>query len=366
MASPHHIREQNRSTLVNHDHAHPNETIPTQSWSQDQTLHVAAVYSNPCRWRSRRELFNNFRRHMESLPNVRLYVGELAYGDRPFEVTTKDNPDDLQLRTREVLWHKENLLNLVINRFDAGWEYGAISDGDFHFSRHDVALETIHQLQRYDWVQMYSTYSDLSPTHKPMRLQHSFAFKYATGQLSEDMMRTLGASDAYGSEYGSRGVGTTGGCWAFRRESFDAVGGLLDTCILGSGDWHMAFGVAGAPDSHPNVAELTKCGARYAESIKVWQARASAAVRRNVGFVNCHALHYFHGSKKKRGYGERWKILRDNDFNPHADIYRDSHGVWQLNPNRIKLRDDVRRYFDSRSEDDPGFYGSDRELPDQG
>lgn len=365
--SRHHSREIERSALVDHRKLHPNGSIPHQDWAEGQTLHVAAVYSNPCRWRSRLALFNDFRRHISSLPNVRLYVGELAYGDRPFEVTSRDNPDDLQLRTREVLWHKENLLNLVVNRFQPGWEYGAICDGDFHFSRHDIALETIHQLQRYEWVQMFSTYSDLSPHHRPMRLLRSFAHKFANGELSEAALESFAASGAYGS--GTRkikGVGTTGGCWAFRREAFDRVGGLLETCILGSGDWHMAFGLAGSPDTHPNVAELTRCSTRYAESIKNWQNRAAAATRRNIGVVDCHALHYFHGSKKLRGYGERWKILRDHDYDPSRDVYRDSQGILQLSPDRIAFRDDLRRYFDSRTEDDISFHAGDGHLAEQG
>jgi len=358
MASPHNRRELDRSHhQVDHEHPHPNGTSAHRHWAPEQTLHVAAVYSNPCRWASRTRLFNDFRRHMANLPNVRLYVGELAYGDRPFEVTSASHPDDLQLRTREVLWHKECLLNLVVNRFDQGWEYGACSDGDFTYTRHDVAIETIHQLQRYDWVQMFSAYTDLSREHRPMRLSKSFATRYVSGELDGRILK--------GSSYDSKGgVGATGGAWAFRRESFDACGGLLDTCILGSGDWHMAFGLAGVPDVHPNVAEMTKCGERYAESIRTWQSRAARAVRQNIGVVDCHAIHHFHGSKHHRGYGERWKILRDNDFNPHTDIHRDSHGVWQLNREKTKLRDEIRRYFDSRSEDSTQLMPGDKILGD--
>ena len=40
-----------------------------------------------------------------------------------------------------------------------------------------------------------------------------------------------------------RSVGATGGAWAFRRSALEAVGGLLDICILGHGDWSIAFGL---------------------------------------------------------------------------------------------------------------------------
>ena len=111
---------------VHHDVLHPNGSIAHQQWSQDQTLHVAVAYCNPYRFTTRRHLFNDFRRHISSMPNVKLYVGEVVYGDRPFEVTSPTNPLDFQWRIKdEVLWHKENILNQVIERFDSGWKYVA-------------------------------------------------------------------------------------------------------------------------------------------------------------------------------------------------------------------------------------------------
>ncbi len=140
---------------------HPNVHHRSQQWSNEQTLHIAVPYSNPYRWNTRRNLMNDFRHHMKGTPNVVIHVGELAYGDRPFEVTG-DDPNDIQLRTESELFHKENILNLVISSFPNDWKYGAYVDADFTFTRHDWALETIHQLQHHAWVQPFSTYLDLS------------------------------------------------------------------------------------------------------------------------------------------------------------------------------------------------------------
>lgn len=686
---------------VNHDVLHPNNSRAHSAWAQDQTLHVAAVYSNPRRWRTRRFLFNDFRRHMEQLPNIKLYVVEVAFGDRPFEVTTANHPLDLQLRTSHELWVKEAALNLMIQKFSPDWRYGAYCDGDFHFTRYDVGLETIHQLQHHHWVQMFSSYCDLSPDHHPMRVINSFAHRFSTGSLTKELLAKYRIGDYYYT--GGKGIGATGGAWAFRREAFNDCGGLLDTCILGcyddqtevftdrgwlpfadltlydrvlslspdkvaewqpvtklhrypydgpmkrfksqsvdlvvtpnhrmvyekndslyfeeasdfkqskasrkvpknqrwsgvvpdtlpvaidvsiedwvafiglwlaegwtylatdkgtgchhyrigiaqkpgkkrdrissllnrfpiswnesvdgfvgnhkglftflsslgkrswekripddikelpsglleiflewymlgdgnvdkarkpnhtdsrrmfttspflkddlleviiktgcwgsyreraprtsqplkcgrsitarrvgydiwihrgeafhlkgrhvsesdysgevfccetpyhtllvrrngkmiwcgnSGDWHMAFGLVGEPDQHPTVSEITKCGARYADSIKIWQTRAAQVTRKNVGVVPGHAIHYFHGSKQRRGYGERWKILRDNDFDPYRDLFRDSQGLYQIVPDKIALRDDIRRYFKSRCEDDISLLEGDSLLGD--
>jgi hypothetical protein len=116
--------------------------------------------------------------------NVHLHVGELGYGDRPFEITDPaQDPNDLQLRTNHELFHKENVLNRIIQTFPAGWKYGAYIDADFHLTRHDWALETIQQLQHYDFVQPFSSYSDLTGEtygtgHLPLQVNTGFAFNY--------------------------------------------------------------------------------------------------------------------------------------------------------------------------------------------
>ena len=134
------------------------------------------------------KLMNDFREHIRASANVVLHVGELAYGDRPFEVTG-DDPNDVILRTSHELWHKENILNLVAQRFPPDWRYGAVIDGDFHMTRRDWALEAIHQLQHFDFVQLFSRYSDLSSEHRPFRVMPSFAFNYVKGATARTIER---------------------------------------------------------------------------------------------------------------------------------------------------------------------------------
>jgi len=348
---------------------HPDVHTPWRPWSEEQTLHVAVAYSNPVRWTTRRVLMNDFRQHMHASANVVLHTGELAYGDRPFEVTG-DDPNDVQLRTSHELWHKENILNTVVQRFPPNWRYGAVIDGDFHMTRRDWALEAIHQLQHYDFVQLFSSYSDLSAAHRPFRIMASFAHNYVNRASNTEYRSMLRAAAA--SPYGYYdmppkatpgkpapwSVGATGGAWAFRRSAFDAVGGLLDTCILGSADWHMAFGLVGAADS---AAELKWCSKGYVESVLRWQQRASV-LKQNVGCIDNHAIHYFHGSKLSRAYGSRWRVLLDNDYNPRVDISRDWQGIYQLTGNKPRLRDQIRAYFRDRNEDSPEMSVQERPL----
>lgn len=300
-----------------------------QPWNSE-TLHVALVYTNPRRWDTRRRLFSDCRRHLESFPNVALHVCELAYGDRPFEATTAA---DLQLRTTHELWHKENLINLCVRHFPADWRYGAAIDGDFHMTQIGWAEEAIHQLQHHPFVQLYSNLIYLSASQRPHRMMPSFAWNWLNRPAACQADRDT--------------PGAVGGAWAFTREGFDAVGGMLDSCICGSGDWHMAFGLVGRGSGN---REVSATHPNYAAAIRAWQERAKA-LGKDIGCVDHLALHHWHGALQSRGYGSRISILIENAFDPLTDVAYDSQGVLRLTGGKPQLRDDLRAYFRSRNED---------------
>ncbi len=366
---------------------HPNVPRELVEYSESQKLHVVSVYSNPYRWQRRREAFHDFRFHMESSPNVVLHVVEVAFGDRPHEVTSSDDPLDLQLRTDSSLWIKECAINEGVRRFPPDWRYGGYVDGDFHFTRHDWALEAIHMLQHHSFVQLFSTYTDLTGKtatshfgYRPYRMSTSFAWNYMhPSEFLRAREAGRGGADTY---YAPAAVqppsssslprealsnevfpfghppGATGGAWSWRRDAFDMVGGMLDTCVLGSADWHMAFGLVQATNV---AAEMKRCTQPYVESVLNWQARAAKLNgiegRSPMGCIDNFATHAFHGSKALRAYGERWTLLRKWDFNPATDIARDYQGLWRWTGNKAGLRDDVARYFIERSEDGPMLLG---------
>lgn len=346
---------------------HPDTHAPWRDYAEDEILHVAAIYINPFRRRTIRELANDFRRHMAQQPNVRLHMGEIAFAGRPFEVTCADNPDDVQFRVANELFYKENAQAQIIKRFPPGWKKGAVIDADFHFTRHDWALEAVHQLDHWDWVQLFSSYADitgdvlLGEGHRPTRLNNSFAYNYVLNDrqlpdgYSNGGWRKSGidVGDYYGCMLGpggkGRGVGATGGAWSFTRHGYDTCGGLLEECILGHGDWFMSFGLIGeeAPDMHSGAYTED-----YRQHIAKWQ-RNAARLQKNIGYVDSFAVHGFHGSKTRRAYSSRDLILARNKFAPSLDLKRDWQGLWQLNPDKPRLRDEMRQYFLMRQEDDP-------------
>jgi hypothetical protein len=345
---------------------HPNVHQEWSRWSEDQTLHIAAVYSNPFRWQSRRKHFNDCLRHMRSCPNVALYPVELAYGDRPFEVTEEGDPLAVRLRTDCEMFHKENLINIGVSRFPDGWKWGGYTDGDFHFTRYDWALEAIQMLQHHEFVQLFSNYADLTSAtatsqlgHRMYRHNSSFAWNFlnqAAFKQTKQQQQPVKTDPYYGHALPAATKewpfgfppGAPGGAWAWRRSAFDTVGGMLDTCVMGSGDWWMAWGLIGKQTMGQGDTHIRN----YNEDVANWQRRAKALTA-NIGCVDNFALHFYHGAASNRAYGSREGILRDNQFDPRFDITRDWQGVYRWTGNKPALRDKMRSYFLSRHEDDP-------------
>lgn len=295
-------------------------------------LYVVTCISNPVRYQSRYDLYHRFAEQMRRDGAI-LYTTEMAFGDRPHEVTQADNPRHIQLRSTHELWHKEQMLNIAISRLPSDAKYVAWIDADVMFHRHDWIEETIHQLQHYKFVQLFSHATDLSPMFQPMKTHTSFVHDWYHGTPKD--------------EHGYMKPGHPGYAWAGTMEALHACGGLLDHAILGSADRHMADAFLGRVHKgyHKNIHK------NYKKLCEQWQKRAMHHVNGNIGYVSGTISHYWHGSKQNRHYNDRWKILVEHQFDPLTDIWRDTQGLWQLTHEKPGLRDAIRKYFRSRAED---------------
>lgn len=299
-------------------------------------LYVCTVVYNAHRFRTRWKLHEDFAAYVERLHGI-LYTVEIAFGERDHVVTRPDCPHHLQLRTSAPFWLKENALNLLFWHLPRTARYIAYVDADMTFARPDIFDETVHTLQHYQAVQMFSEYQDIGPDHQRLGGGRSYMAGYLDPCSSKDRHSASG-QPAW--------LGAPGGAWAFRRSALEATGGLLDVCIVGSGDTFMAQGMTSGiiplkRSFHP----------RYLEHLARWEGRAQRGLRQNIGMVNGLMLHGWHGSRKHRGYGSRDEILIRHQFNPDADLLRDMQGLYQLDPSRIGLRDDLIRYGGQRNED---------------
>jgi hypothetical protein len=314
---------------------------------QPSDLHVISVCFNPQRFKSRYAIFKPYAQRIED-KGVQHWICEAAFGDRPFEVTSPDNPRHIQVRVRDELWIKEALINRAVQALPMDWRYVMVNDADIRFVRHDWPMETLHALQHYAVIQPWSDAVNLGPNREVLRengssgIDRSFASCHLEGF---EQGATTSRPTGYG--YNSVPFFHPGYSWAYRREAWDGLGGLIDGAILGAADHHMACCLIGkARNSMPEG--LTPA---YRQMVTDWEYRALKNIKRNLGCVPGTILHFFHGYKANRRYRERWEILQRNEYDPTRDIFYDFAGIPKLNDEKYQLRDDIRRYFKERQED---------------
>jgi hypothetical protein len=320
----------------------------------DAPLYVVCTVFNPIRFRSRWKLYEDFARHVAASGAI-LYTVEIAFGERHFAITEPGNPCHLQLRTNHELWLKENSQNLLVKRLPSDWKYVAFVDADVSFVRGDWANETLHQLQHYKIVQMWTECQDLGPSFEVQKRFKSYAWclwhlgdpKVASSRNEVPAYSYVGMAREPGVIYWHPGY-----AWGWRRDALEAVGGLVDWAIIGNADHYMAKALTGDLDK-PNkqVEDLSCLGENGRRWMLAWQDRALKYIKQNIGYVDGTITHFWHGHKDNRGYGRRNDYLVASGFDPEKDLKRDSQGLWQLDDNS-DLRDGLQEYFRGRNEDE--------------
>ncbi|KAJ3035597.1 hypothetical protein HDV00_003623 [Rhizophlyctis rosea] len=324
-----------------------------------QTLYVILPFSNPASFRRRQELLTQTLLHLDDArfhllrqkgpQRLEVIVSELSYTPNAKPSHSNNNPLDLHLTTtpQNILWSKENLINLAIaniRRKVPTAKYFAWIDADIAFTSSTWVQDTLQALSttRYPFLQLFQSATLLDPHNKPYQTVKSFA--YQNSVLGPQAYKSRDNKD---EEYWHPGF-----AWATTADVLDAVGGLVER-TLGSADRHMAMCIIGkgdvtVPDGlHPS----------YKAMILAWQNRATA-LPITLSYIPGTISHSWHGDLRKRGYMERWDVLRkwNVDVSEEGDLGQRPDGVivWAKHV-ADGLRDDVKKYFESRDEDSTEF-----------
>jgi hypothetical protein len=300
----------------------------------EEYLHVIAVISNSGQFARRYILMKEFMERIErEETNVKLYIVELAYGNKPFIITKSKEPQHLQLRVDVPLWHKENLVNIGVQKLlPDSWKAFAWIDADIEFENVNWATDTLCILNgSRDIVQLFSHCLDMNLEEQAMKVFNSFGFQYTKKH-----------------HYVGTGVNYwhPGYAWAMTRRAYERVGGLYEHAILGSGDNIMALSMI----DHGLSAINKESSEDYKISISDYQSKIR---KLRLGYVPGVIRHHFHGAKKNRRYEDRWRILLDNGYVPKIHVSHDSNGV--LIPTKecpLVMLEEIRKYFEERNEDE--------------
>ena len=276
---------------------------------------------------------NEFINRMEREENVILYIVELIYPKQKFIITNQNNPRHLQIKANDILWHKENMINVGTKLLPSDWKAFAWIDADIEFENPYFALDTLKILNgNCDIVQLFSHCIDMDQSEKTLGIHTSAGYNYIKGK-----------------NFCGKGVDYwhPGYAWAMTRKAYESIGGLYELGILGSGDNIMLHSLLGNginsinKESHSDFKDSI---VKYEMCIK----------NLRFGYTPGLIRHYFHGSKKNRKYNDRWKILITYDYSPYKHIIKDPNtGILSCTKEfSDDFKNEIINYFSERNEDE--------------
>ena len=325
----------------------------------DKKFYVITSVFNPMGYRSRWNTYFDWEKHILDA-GAHLITVEAAYGQRDFVITKPYNERHtiVSLRTTSQVWLKENLNNIGARYLPNDCEYFAFMDADIFNLNPNWIDDTIQQLQHHPIVQMFNDLIMLGPSGQTLYTRISFAKRWLGGLefrsngkvVKNAVFNKFNFPYANKQESEKGDWGPPGGCWAYRRQEFEQLGGLIDFCILGAADWYMAAGICGFMD-----LALHRHSADYSSQLMNWEQKALKAFRKNVGMVEQTMAHHWHGKSVDRKYGAREQILQDGKFNPLTDLRYSTNGIINLHDDgsermRILIAQ-CADYFKGRNED---------------
>lgn len=297
----------------------------------EKLLHIITVIYNFLENKSRYELTNNFINKYQNHPQIKLYVVELAYGEQEFRMTDPGNSQHLQVRGKTPLWHKENLINLGVEKLIPNEaEYIAWVDGNVEFVDPDFVEKTIEKLQNYCIVQMFSKLKCVKNEE-----EYESFWERSCGKGMESPR-----INSYLEEL--RAPGHTGFAFATTCKNASIIFPIYDKCIVGGGDFMLCLALYNKNfllNSLPNNNIMHTSLNNYIKKVNGLK----------MGYIDSEIIYFYHGSHNNRNYNERWKILENYD--PNEDIEYNNDGIIEFKGDK-KILKNIIKYFYGRREDD--------------
>ena len=300
------------------------------------------TFFNPLGYRTRSENFRDFRKRLD----VPLAAIELSF-DGETILAAEDADILVQLHSGSLLWQKERLLNLILQRLPRQCEIVAWLDADIFFARPDWTDMARRKLEESRFVQLFEEVCDLPQgfpldgidSAETLPRVNSTTFRAERGlEVTSGLRRP---------EHRSGRSSANGLAWAARRKLFEERG-FYDTCILGSGDRAMVGAALGEYDAIREALFMSGAQERH---YMEWAVPFHEEVGGRIGCTEGTVYHLWHGDPSLRQLDTRYGILEPFDFDPYLDIAVGAGGYWEWSTPKERMHRAVRDYFLSRRED---------------
>jgi hypothetical protein len=314
--------------------------VPASRYRVAPDVAVVSCYFNSHNYNSKRHVFQQFRNSMEE-SGVPLFIGECAFGEQPFELPPSSTV--FQFRARDVMWQKERLLNLTIDRVPDRYTKIAWIDADILFTNPNWLTDASERLDQYSVVQLFSHVLRLRPNETSYfgggDRAHGFGFAYTALPAFSRLPFSVHGRTGYG--------------WAADRQLLTDVG-LYDAAIMGGGDHLAAHAFTGAFSSCLTGHFPSNSG--YLDHFRGWAEALWSVALGRLGYVPGAALHLWHGERRNRRYAGRLRELSQLGYDPKVHLQAAPGGVWTWSDEGAFLAAWASAYFRDRHEDTTGHH----------
>lgn len=288
---------------------------------------IVSCFFNPQKSPYRTKAFKVF---YESIKHLNHHIIECVIGDdKPelHDIVPSENRKTIY--TKNLLWHKEALLNRAIAYLPEKYKYIFWIDADVIFTNQNWMPEAVEQLKQNSIVQLFEycvhlEKDELEPDEKAAfwlhlpdekrhpRIWRSFAANWVTDK-----------SKAKSENYDTHGH--VGFAWGATRTLLDSIS-LYDKALIGGADHIIAHAAVG----QIGHSCIKKSFTEDIDEVNRWSRDFYHYSKGKLGYVKGDLYHIWHGDIEKRQY-----LKRIVDFTPKAkDIKtKDENGLYVTDDN---------------------------------
>ncbi len=318
-----------------------NNTVYLNKYRTDSEAAIIACYFNPQNSPYRKMAF---RRFYESVKHLNICIAECVIGNSEPELDVYDDYRITTVRTANLLWHKESLLNMLIKGMSSDIKYVFWLDCDVIFSNKNWLIEGVKQLKTHNIIQPFENCIHLEKDQMETTINESVVFSSSMPNRSnpkcwKSFCHNYVKTDLWKNEvYDNHGH--VGFAWGAKIEILRSVP-LYDKALIGGADHIIAHAAAG----QIGHTCISKAFADNMDEINEWSKRFYSVVQGNIGYVPGTLYHIWHGDVEKRQY-----LKRVQDFAPQLK------SINKKDKNGLYLGDDRyhKKYFKEREVVSPG------------
>jgi hypothetical protein len=314
-------------------------------------LMAITAYYNPFRGALRRQNYRCFRR----LLGIPLLTVEWSQ-DGQFDLN--DDDADLMVRVEggDLLWQKERLLNLGIEkaRKMQGVSCVALLDCDVVFTQPDWHARVVEALEGAFVVQCYDQVAHLPPLQLETMGRKDLAATPAQSSIASLAASLAQGHGIFNPKAGVSGewprgqvplAGNPGMATALRLDRWPHLR-LYEGNIVGGGDLVL---LAALNQGLDEMFTHRAYSAAHQADIRRW-ARHEIPPRARLGHAANRLLHLWHGALEDRRYAQRQAVLAGHCYDPAIDLDPGREGPLGLIEGSHALRQGVKDYLSSRKD----------------